>query len=73
MTLTDPRPTTRPSLDAGERSRLERAFRVPRTRFAQGGGSWHRNDTLWRTFSTWTAVSNGFSKSRERANRPSSR
>ena len=28
---------------------LRRIFRVPRSAFAQGGGSWHRNDTLWRT------------------------
>lgn len=40
MTLTDHRPTdratTRPSLDAAERSRLEQAFRVPRARFLIG-------------------------------------
>lgn len=37
MTLTDPRPTaTRPALDPTERSLLERAFRIPRTRFLIG-------------------------------------
>ena len=30
------RPSTRPTLDAGERSRLERAFRIPRARFLIG-------------------------------------
>lgn len=28
---------------------LRRVLRVPRSTFAQGGGAWHRNDTLWRT------------------------
>lgn len=28
---------------------LRRLARVPASQFAQGGGSWHRNDTLWRT------------------------
>lgn len=37
MTLTDQRPSTsRPTLDGAERARLERAFRVPRTRFLIG-------------------------------------
>lgn len=37
MTLTDePRQSVRPVLDTTERSRLERAFRVPRTRFLIG-------------------------------------
>lgn len=36
MTLTDPRPTARPALDDADRSRLERAFRIPRTRFLVG-------------------------------------
>ncbi len=36
MTLTDHRPSTRPALDDADRSRLERAFRIPRTRFLIG-------------------------------------
>lgn len=36
MTLTDTRPSARPALDDADRSRLERAFRIPRTRFLVG-------------------------------------
>ncbi len=34
---------------AGLGQLMRRVLRVPRTAFARAGGSWHGNDTLWRT------------------------